>query len=187
MVDVKELFGLLAFAVSVCGVIELVQYLIIYRKPRFRQVKERMAVQSKKLGEMKTGGGGAAKSKNKKQERLENSMKMETGRLFTVMKVQQLLINMGTMFAAYKILAYCYGGKVVAKLPFEPWPFFQKITHRGLPGTDPTDAAMTLMFTLVQAGVKQTMAMWLQSGPSRAMQGLMQKNNELVQKKVAGL
>lgn len=33
MVDVKDLFGLLAFAVGVCGVIELVQYLIIYRCP----------------------------------------------------------------------------------------------------------------------------------------------------------
>lgn len=44
--------------------------------------------------------------------------------------------------------------------------------------------SQTLMFTLVQTGVKQTMATWLQSGPSRAMQGLMQKNNELVQKKV---
>lgn len=40
------------------------------------------------------------------------------------------------------LLDCSYDGKVVAKLPFEPWPFFQKITHRGLPGTDPTDAAM---------------------------------------------
>lgn len=35
-----------------------------------------------------------------------------------------------------------YGGVVVAKLPFEPWGFFQKITHRGLEGSDPSDAAM---------------------------------------------
>ncbi len=35
-----------------------------------------------------------------------------------------------------------YGGVVVAKLPFEPRGFFQKITHRGLEGSDPSDAAM---------------------------------------------
>ena len=35
-----------------------------------------------------------------------------------------------------------YGGVVVAKLPFEPWPFFQKITHRGLAGSNATDAAL---------------------------------------------
>lgn len=41
------------------------------RRPRFRQVKERLAVQNKKLGELKAGsgggGGGAAKGKAKKQ------------------------------------------------------------------------------------------------------------------------
>ena len=31
---------------------------------------------------------------------------------------------------------------MVAKLPFEPWPFFQKITHRGLAGSNATDAAL---------------------------------------------
>jgi hypothetical protein len=35
-----------------------------------------------------------------------------------------------------------YGGVVVAKLPFEPWPFFQKITHRGLAGSNASDAAL---------------------------------------------
>lgn len=46
------------------------------RKSRFRQFKERLALQTKKLGELKSAGAG--KGKSKKQERLENSMKVVT-------------------------------------------------------------------------------------------------------------
>jgi hypothetical protein len=42
----------------------------------------------------------------------------------------------------------------------------------------------SLVFALVQAGVRPNLAAWLDVGPSRAMQGLMAKNNMLVQKKV---
>lgn len=47
--------------------------------------------------------------------------------------------------------------------------------------------SQTLIFALVQAGVRQTLAAALDVGPSRAMQGLMAKNTELVQKKVRRL
>jgi hypothetical protein len=54
--------------------------------------------------------------------------------------VLQILDNLG-------LLAMCsYNGVVVAKLPFEPWPFFQKITHRGLSGSNSTDAALVRGF-----------------------------------------
>lgn len=41
-----------------------------------------------------------------------------------------------------------------------------------------------LIYALVQAGVRPSLAAWLDVGPSRAMQGLMAKNNIMVQKKV---
>jgi hypothetical protein len=45
-------------------------------------------------------------------------------------------------------------------------------------------ALQSLIYALVQAGVRPNLAAWLDVGPSRAMQGLMAKNSELVQKKV---
>lgn len=35
-----------------------------------------------------------------------------------------------------------FAGYVVAKLPFVPFSLLQKITHRGLPGDDPTDCSV---------------------------------------------
>jgi hypothetical protein len=35
-----------------------------------------------------------------------------------------------------------YDGHIVAKLPFHPHPFFQKMSHRGIAGNDPTDCSM---------------------------------------------
>ena len=96
------------------------------RRPHFRQVKQWLAVQNKKLADLSKDSGpgtGALKGKAKKQarshiafqhppqslcptsggsplwddiaisavqERIENSMKMETGRLFATMKMQQV-------------------------------------------------------------------------------------------------
>lgn len=34
-----------------------------------------------------------------------------------------------------------YAGQVVAKLPFEPFTYFAKLTHAGLPGNDLTDCS----------------------------------------------
>lgn len=46
------------------------------------------------------------------------------------------------LFILYQSLARIYGGRVVAKLPFEPHPFLARITHRGLSGDDITDCSM---------------------------------------------
>lgn len=46
------------------------------------------------------------------------------------------------LFILYQSLARIYGGRVVAKLPFEPHPFLARITHRGLSGGDMTDCSM---------------------------------------------
>ena len=41
-----------------------------------------------------------------------------------------------------------YHGIVCAKLPFTPFGFLQRVTHRGLPGNDPTDCSMIAIYIM---------------------------------------
>ncbi len=41
----------------------------------------------------------------------------------------------------WRALSRSYKGVPVAKLPFVPFKFFERLTHSGLPGEDPTDLA----------------------------------------------
>ena len=45
------------------------------------------------------------------------------------------------LISGFKFLNNMWGGQVVGRLPFEPIPFFAKITHRGLEGPNITDCS----------------------------------------------
>lgn len=49
---------------------------------------------------------------------------------------------MACMFVTYKLLGRLFGSVgPVGRLPFEPPPFLQKVTHRGLSGADPRECS----------------------------------------------
>ena len=50
-----------------------------------------------------------------------------------------------TMIAMYLINDYYYG-KVVGKLPFEPWSIVSSISHRGIKGDDMQEFGMTFLY-----------------------------------------
>lgn len=53
-----------------------------------------------------------------------------------------VLQMMACMFITYKLLGRLFGSiGPVGRLPFEPPPFLQKVTHRGLTGADPRDCS----------------------------------------------
>lgn len=50
--------------------------------------------------------------------------------------------------------AISFTGAVVAKLPFQPIPLVQGITHRGLAGADMTDCSFFFIYILCQISVR---------------------------------
>eukprot|EP00586_Coscinodiscus_wailesii_P011324 CAMPEP_0172500750 /NCGR_PEP_ID=MMETSP1066-20121228/142595_1 /TAXON_ID=671091 /ORGANISM="Coscinodiscus wailesii, Strain CCMP2513" /LENGTH=222 /DNA_ID=CAMNT_0013275159 /DNA_START=105 /DNA_END=773 /DNA_ORIENTATION=+ len=48
----------------------------------------------------------------------------------------------------YRILSAEYSGKVIAVMPFQPWPLLQKLSRRGL-GTDVVDTERACAFLLI--------------------------------------
>lgn len=77
-----------------------------YRKGEFRQFKDRLAFGLRKMDAMKSGTGGklAAKTpKERKQERLENTLKTETSKQFRTFSVWTKGLTSFGMFITYKI------------------------------------------------------------------------------------
>lgn len=76
------------------------------RKPAFRQFKDRLAFNLRKLESIRGGAGGKLASKTpkeRKQERLENTLKMETSRQFQSFSLWTKGLSAVGMFMTYRI------------------------------------------------------------------------------------
>lgn len=45
------------------------------------------------------------------------------------------------MMLSFRMVSKIFGNVPVARLPFEPPPFLQKLTHRGISGADPRECS----------------------------------------------
>ena len=56
--------------------------------------------------------------------------------------------TLGTFVLTYLINSWFYG-KVVAKLPFQPYSIISNLSHRGVEGEDLTQCGMTFIYVLL--------------------------------------
>lgn len=150
---------------------ELLSWLLVYRTPNYRRMKEELDRSSKKLEAIKQSSSTAAATKpnrsNKKEKRLEENMKTTTKDM-TATRFKLGIIMSVSMFLVYQLISAKWDGIVVAKLPFSPPGFLQAITHRGLIGDDPTDCAAAFIFAMSFAYFKQNTTKVAGFSPSRA-------------------
>src|SRR5690606_25424746 len=59
----------------------------------------------------------------------------------TILRSRSMIMLTLVMLGLHMYLSRTYSGIVVAKLPFQPLSFFQKLTHRTLEGDDFTDCS----------------------------------------------
>lgn len=52
---------------------------------------------------------------------------------------------------------FSFDGKVIAKLPFEPFSFLQGLSHRNLPGNDYKDASMVFIYALSSIAIRSNL------------------------------
>lgn len=71
----------------------------------------------------------------------------------------------------FGLLNSLFEGKSVAKLPFAPIPFIQKMSHRGLSGDDPTDCAMVFFYFLCSMSIRSNLQKFLGFAPPRGAAG----------------
>ncbi|MQL72105.1 hypothetical protein Taro_004439 [Colocasia esculenta] len=171
--------GLAVVGISVCTAVlcEAISWALIYRTPSYRSLRSSIDRASKKLETMKTSSAvatapAAAKktSKTKKMDRVETSLK-ESTRDLSLFKFKSGAVVAVVLFVVFGLLNSLFEGKTVAKLPFAPVSLVYKMSHRGLPGNDPTDCSMAFLYLLCSISIRTNLQKFLGFAPPRGAAG----------------
>ncbi|GAM25144.1 hypothetical protein SAMD00019534_083190 [Acytostelium subglobosum LB1] len=152
---------------------EGISWLLIYRTDSYKTLKaniDKMQSQLEKLKEEEASESTLkikSKAKDRKAEKIEESLKT-ANRDLSMSNMKSMFAVGVSMIALFSYLNTVFDGKVVCKLPFEPIGFIQNISHRNLPGNDPTDCAMTFLYVLCSMFVRPNLQLILGTKPPAA-------------------
>ncbi len=159
-------FIILAASVVASFTIEGLSWLLVYRTANFKRLQSELDRSSRKLEVIKAAPSTATK-KDKKQTRLEDQLK-STSQQLNATRFRTGLITSGLLLLLYRLITTALDGVVVAKLPFEPPGFMQKVTHAGLMGSDITDCSAAFMYVVGAVGIRTNVQKLMGFAPSRA-------------------
>ncbi|KAK1644485.1 hypothetical protein QYE76_062290 [Lolium multiflorum] len=161
---------------------EAISWLLIYRTATYNSLRASIERHSRKLDSMKSTASGptssssssshsqAASSRAKKMDRVETSLK-DASRELSFAKLKSGAVVAAVLFVVFGLLNSLFEGRAVAKLPFAPVPLVQRMSHRGLPGNDPTDCAMVFLYFLCSMSIRTNLQKLLGFTPPRAAAG----------------
>ncbi|KAH7683755.1 Calcium load-activated calcium channel protein [Dioscorea alata] len=173
--------GLLVAGASTLTAIlcESLSWLLIYRTPTYKTLRSSIDRASKKLESMKSEdlkesssslSSKKSSSKSKKIDRVEAGLK-ESSRELSMAKFKSGAVVAAVLFVVFGLLNSLFEGRAVAKLPFEPVGFVMKMSHRGVPGTDPTDCSMAFLYFLCSISIRTNLQKLLGFAPPRGAAG----------------
>lgn len=126
-----HLFSFLFIPFPVLGA----SYFLIYRKPAYQSLKEKIEKAYRLTQKMKQEGGD-----EKIRIKLEKEMKQDNTAL-SGMKMYSLIFFSIFMLVLFQVMKSTYADVVVAKLPFTPPSLLTRMTHSGLTSTDMSDCS----------------------------------------------
>ncbi|XXG81761.1 hypothetical protein AAC387_Pa09g2331 [Persea americana] len=171
-------------SISICTAFlcEAISWLLIYRTSSYKSLRSSIDKASKKLELMKTSNPTSSSSanpssqnlpkkpKSKKMDRVETTLK-ESTRDLSLSKFKSGAVVAAVLFVVFGFLNSLFEGKAVAKLPFSPAGLVQKMSHRGLPGDDPTDCSMAFLYFLCSISIRTNLQKFLGFAPPRGAAG----------------
>ncbi|XP_020103607.1 calcium load-activated calcium channel-like [Ananas comosus] len=175
---------------------EAISWLLIYRTSSYKSLRSSIDKASKKLQSMKspssatpsssssssnpsssssskgstmattTSSTSSSSSRARKMDRVEASLK-ESTRDLSLSKFKSGAVVAAVLFVVFGLLNSLFEGRAVAKLPFAPVPLVLKMSHRGLPGADPTDCSMPFLYFLCSISIRTNLQKLLGFAPPR--------------------
>ena len=94
---------------------------------------------------------------DKKRPKLEKDKK-DCQQKIAFIKFKPMIINLVIMVVSSILVNQIFTPIKVATLPFMPWKFIQRITHRNLPGENMTDCSVFFFYILVRLAIKPIIA-----------------------------
>ncbi|KAL9643474.1 hypothetical protein ABK040_010088 [Willaertia magna] len=164
------IYALAIILVALCtGLLTtFVEWVFIYRKAEYQDLQQDIEDLQKKIDKSKKdaglvhkGGSISAeeqKNKKRKKEKLKRDrelLKAKTQEL-SMFKMRSTIIVGVIMVSVFGLMNSIFDGRVVAKLPFEPFSIFHMFTHRNLPGNNFTDCGMLFIYILASNSIKSS-------------------------------
>ncbi|CAH0389592.1 unnamed protein product [Bemisia tabaci] len=161
---------LLILAISICTALlgEGLTWLLVYRTDKYQRLKTEVEKQSKKLEKKKEAHGTSLDKQHKKKiEREEERLKISNRDLY--LEKMKSMIAIGSAFTTLlSVFNNIFDGRIVARLPFVPLPWFQSFSHRNLPGEDYTECSFIFLYILCTMSIRQNIQKLLGFAPSRS-------------------
>lgn len=147
--------------------------MLIYRTESYQKLKSSIDRTSKKLEKKKETVTNISKqkSKDKKIARYDGLLK-DSNRDMSLVKMKSIFAVGFTLVVLFGVLNSAYDGKVVAKLPFEPFPLVRNLSHRGLIGIDYTDCSMIFLYALCSLTIRTNIQKFFGWAPPKGSGGL---------------
>lgn len=163
--------ALLILFISFCtaSVSEGVLYLLVYQTDHYKRLKSTIEKQSKRLERKKETVVDSVirpSGSKKRLEKQEEQLKVNS-RDLTMVKMKSMFAIGLTFTALLGMFNTMFDGRVVAKLPFEPFSLLRGISHRNLMGSDATDCSFIFLYILCTMSIRENVQKLLGFGPSR--------------------
>ena len=169
MIGYSLIILVIAFATACLS--ELTLYLLVYRTEHYQKLKLSLERQAKKLEKKKESATWTSKPGLNQKKKLEKSEEKLQGdnREINMIKTKSMVILGFTFTALLGMFNQIFDAVVVAKLPFEPIPFLQGLTHRNLMGNDMRDCSFIFLYILCTMAIRENLQKLTGFAPSRAV------------------
>jgi len=146
----------LLYALVSAVVAELFCWLFIYRHVDFAKLTSHFHRAAQKLDKKKEEPAPLPKKGNKPDKKLVQLERDFEGANKAVMatKSRSGMIGGIVHLCTFVSLKSTYDGIVLARMPFEPFGFVQRLSHRNVPGTDPRDCGIIFFYALCSMAIK---------------------------------
>eukprot|EP01089_Gocevia_fonbrunei_P017736 TRINITY_DN583_c0_g3_i1.p1 TRINITY_DN583_c0_g3~~TRINITY_DN583_c0_g3_i1.p1 ORF type:complete len:178 (-),score=20.18 TRINITY_DN583_c0_g3_i1:186-719(-) len=151
---------------------EGLSWLLVYRTENYKALQAKIAKLQLQVDKKKDDPVPVTnKSKTKRLERYDEQLKSANSEL-TMSKTKSMLAVGLTLVSLFGILNSHFGGRVIARLPFEPWPLVRNISHGGLSGTDYYDCSMAFLYALCSISIRTNLQKFFGFTPPKTGAGL---------------
>eukprot|EP00727_Mastigamoeba_balamuthi_P013505 m51a1_g8778 putative transmembrane and coiled-coil domains protein 1-like (178) ;mRNA; f:185019-185951 len=139
-----------AAAVLSSALAEFISWALVLRTDTYTSAVSRVAELRAKTD--KYASDSSAKGKRKRAQ--YKSELEEAQRSIALSRIKANVAVAVVMVSLLAALGTACEGLVAAKLPFTPFGFVQSLSHRGLPGIDPTDCSVLFVYVLFSMAIK---------------------------------
>lgn len=136
----------------------LLSYLLIFRTPTYQSLNESLIKNRKKLEEIEEKEEDNEKTA-KKKKRVQETIDSATKRI-QILSMRYYFISYGLLFIMNRMIRSQFNGKIMARIPFEPFGLIASITHNGIENEDKQDANFQFIYWLGTTLFKEVLNRW---------------------------